>query len=170
MRRLALFVIPFLALAGCASDTPPSPATSAGAKTATPTGAEGQPSPMDAKLGGGSGSQGQVPPMMREEIDPAEKAKLEKELDGLKTGYETAKAAYEKKPNDAKAKDAFVVAAVKYGHESMMSPVLDAKVKYRQALTIYREVLKIDPNNEVAKPESDMIVSIYESMKRPVPK
>ena len=91
------------------------------------------------------------------------------DLTALEKNYDTAKALYEKEPKDAKAKDAFVDAAVSYGHESMMSPDLDPKVKYKQALRIYREVLKIDPENKVAKPESDLIIKIYKSMGRPVP-
>lgn len=90
-------------------------------------------------------------------------------LSGLKSAYETTKAAYEKHPKDKSARNAYIDAATKYGHESMMSPVLEPRVKYKQALHIYRDVLKLDPNNKVAKPESELIIKIYQSMNRPVP-
>jgi hypothetical protein len=91
-------------------------------------------------------------------------------LEHLQHVYASTKIAYKKKPSDTKARKAFVLAATSYGHESMVSPVLPAKIKYRQALRIYREVLKLDPKNPVAKPESDLIISIYKSMGREVPK
>ena len=91
------------------------------------------------------------------------------DLAALKADYDKTKLAYSAKATDAKAKSAYLASAVKYAHESMMSAELDPKVKYRQALTIYREVLKIDPTNEVAKPESELIIKIYKSMGRPVP-
>lgn len=94
--------------------------------------------------------------------DPKVLPKLEKE-------YNAAKAAFAKAPKNAKAKQRFIDAGVRYGHESMTSDFLPAKVKYRQALKIYREVLKVDPKNPVAKPESDLIISIYKSMNRPIP-
>lgn len=94
--------------------------------------------------------------------DKARLAKLEKE-------YSTAKTALSKRPKDKKAQERFTAIGALYGHESMMSPVLPPRVKYRQALHIYREVLKVDPANKVAKGDSDMIISIYKSMGRPVP-
>jgi tetratricopeptide (TPR) repeat protein len=93
-----------------------------------------------------------------------------KELKKLEKNYAAAKGALAKKPKDKKVRDTFVTAGVKYGHESMMSPDLSAKVKYRQALRIYREVLKVDPTNPVARKETDLIVSIYKQMGRPIPK
>jgi tetratricopeptide (TPR) repeat protein len=92
------------------------------------------------------------------------------DLEQLEATYDEAKAEYEKDKSNAANRDAFVAAAVKFGHESMMSPALDTSVKYRQALRIYREVLAIEPENEVAKRESELIIDIYESMGRPVPK
>jgi tetratricopeptide (TPR) repeat protein len=93
---------------------------------------------------------------------PADLALLQEE-------YEAAKAAYDLQPDDAGLRDQYVAATVIYGHESMMSPDLEARVKYRQALRLYREALELDPDNEVAKAESAMIVEIYEQMGRPVP-
>ncbi len=93
-----------------------------------------------------------------------------KQLQQIGTEYKAAKAALSKNPKDAKAKKRFVAAGVKFGHESMMSSVLDRKLKYKQALTVYREVLKVDPKNPVAKQESELIINIYKSLGRPVPK
>ncbi|WP_144241339.1 hypothetical protein [Fimbriimonas ginsengisoli] len=101
---------------------------------------------------------------------PAEMAKATAELKKFERDYKTAKAAYTKAPKNPKARDKFEEAATKYGHASMESPALPAKVKYRQALRIYREVLKINPNNPVAKKESDMMIAIYKQMGRPIPK
>jgi hypothetical protein len=93
----------------------------------------------------------------------------EKKLKQLEKSYVTAKASLAKKPKDKKVRDQFVTAGVKYGHESMVSPDLPPRLKYRQALRIYREVLKVDPKNEVAKKESDIIIQIYKQMGRPIP-
>lgn len=92
-----------------------------------------------------------------------------KKLKGLEKSYVAAKAALAKSPKDKKVQKKFVDAGVKYGHECMMSQDLDRKEKYKLALRAYREVLKIDPKNEVAKPESDLIISIYKQMGRPIP-
>lgn len=98
-------------------------------------------------------------------------AQAEKKVDlkKLEKTYLAAKAALDKKPKDKKVKDQFVMAGVKYGHESMMSPELPPSIKYKQALRIYKEVLKVDPKNPVATKESDLIKSIYRQMGRPIP-
>lgn len=93
-----------------------------------------------------------------------------KKLAALQKAYVSAKAAYAKKPKDAKVKKAYIDVTVVYGHESMMSQTLDRKVKYKQALNLYREALKLDPKNPIAKKESELIIGIYKQMKRPIPK
>jgi len=95
--------------------------------------------------------------------DKARLTKLEKE-------FTAAKMALAKNPKDKKSQKKFATIGALYGHESMTSPVLPPRVKYRQALHIYREVLKVDPTNPVAKQDSDMMIKIYKSMGRPVPK
>ncbi len=95
--------------------------------------------------------------------DKAKLAKLEKE-------YNTAKAKLAKSPKNKKIVAEFATIGSLYGHESMLSPVLPSRIKYRQALRIYREVLKVDPKNPVAKQDSEQIISIYKSMGRPIPK
>ncbi|CAN5536673.1 hypothetical protein BH11ARM2_BH11ARM2_30570 [soil metagenome] len=93
----------------------------------------------------------------------------EKRLKTLEKNYLAAKAVLAKKPKDKVAQKKFVTAGTLYGHESMVSPVLPARVKYRQALHVYREVLKYEPKQPVARPEYDLIVKIYKQMGRPVP-
>lgn len=87
----------------------------------------------------------------------------------LNKKYRSTKAAYTAKPKDKKAKDAYVEATVKLGHETMISPDYPARFKYKKTLQLYREALKLDPNNPVAKQESDLIIKIYKQMGRPVP-
>ncbi len=96
----------------------------------------------------------------------------QKDIDTLKTletKYEAAKKTYESK-KDKKNEKAFVDAAVLFGHESMVSPVLKPNVKYKQALKLYREALKLDPKNKVASTELKLIEDIYKQMGRPIPK
>jgi hypothetical protein len=88
----------------------------------------------------------------------------------LEKAYLKAKANFAKKPKDKAAREEFIKRATVFGHESMVSPDLRANVKYRQALRVYREVLKLEPQHPVARPEHDLIVKIYEQMGRPVPK
>jgi len=142
---------------------PPGPSPMAGPITggeAPPVGDTGAPpNSGDAK--------GQTPPMMS---DPANGAGDDTAaLKDLEKQYEDAKAAYLAKPGDADLKTKYVDATVAFGHQSMVSPSLQATVKYRRALKLYREALKLDPKNAVAKPETDLIVSIYKQMGRPVP-
>jgi len=110
--------------------------------------------------------QGKVPtkaePMGKGSPDP-------KTLKNLQADWESAQASFAKHPKDPKVRDRYVVAGVKFGHESMVSPLLGARVKYRQALHVYLQVLKVDPKNPIAKPEADEMIRIYKSMGRPVP-
>ena len=108
---------------------------------------------------------GQGGPAMKVQVTAADKARIVK----LEKEYNFAKTALAKAPKDEKAKKRFVTIGALFGHESMMSPALDRKVKYRQALRVYREVLKVDPTNPVAKSDSEMIIKIYKSLGRPVP-
>lgn len=83
--------------------------------------------------------------------------------------YALAKSAFSRTPKSAAAKKAYVASTVRYATASMASDDLDRKVKYKQALKLYREALKVDPKNHEAKNNSDLIVSIYKSMHRPIP-
>jgi hypothetical protein len=91
-------------------------------------------------------------------------------LKPLDAKYRSTKAAYLKSPKDQKKKDAYIEATVKLGHETMVSNDYPASFKYKKTLSLYKEALKLDPNNPVAKQESELIISIYKQMGRPVPK
>jgi hypothetical protein len=97
-------------------------------------------------------------------------APLPASLVPLEKKYKATKAVFVKKPKDKAAREAFIKATTIFGHETMVHPELPARTKYRDALRLYREVLKLEPNHPVAKKEHDLIVSIYEQMGRPVPK
>ena len=94
-------------------------------------------------------------------IDAKALAKAENE-------YTVAKKAYARHHSPG-AKQLLVAASDRYALSSMYAAVLPPKVKYRQALRLYREVLKIDPANREAKNNSELIISIYRSMHRPIP-
>ena len=91
-----------------------------------------------------------------------------KQLKSAEKSYLSAKKAFKGAPTAAHKKS-FVVAADRFALLSMTSAALDRKVKYKQALQLYREVLKCDPSNYEAKSNSDLIISIYKSMHRPIP-
>jgi hypothetical protein len=101
--------------------------------------------------------------------DPSADAKELKRIQGLEKQYLAAKAAFAKSPKDKKKREAFIKAATVYGHENMVSGAMPPQTKYKRTLEVYREVLKLEPNHPVAKPEHDLIVRIYKSMGRPVP-
>lgn len=82
--------------------------------------------------------------------------------------YATSKANFLRHASP-KSKQAYIIATVRFGTTSMVAATLPPRVKYRQALRLYREALKLDPGNHEAKTNSDLIVSIYKSMNRPVP-
>ena len=116
-------------------------------------------------LGIVSGAYAQGKPAAPPQAEPP----VPKALVPLDKKYRSTKAAYTAKPKDKKAKDAYVEATVKLGHETMVSPDYPAKFKYKKTLQLYREALKLDPNNPVAKQESELIIKIYKQMGRPVP-
>jgi tetratricopeptide (TPR) repeat protein len=60
-------------------------------------------------------------------------------------------------------------ATVEYGTAVMLAPELTPKEKYPKALRLFREVLKLDPDNAQAKKSAETIEAIYKSMGRPVP-
>ena len=95
---------------------------------------------------------------------PAEKA-----LANYKTAYLAAKKRLAATPKDKKVRAAFVVAGDRYATATMTADSLPPRTKYRDALRLYREVLKVDPKNREAANNSKMIIDIYKSMGRPVP-
>jgi tetratricopeptide (TPR) repeat protein len=99
----------------------------------------------------------------------AEMTKGKAELARCEKAYTVAKAAFAKKPSSGPAKRAYIDSTVKFGTAAMTLPVLDRKIKYKKALHLYREALKLEPTNKEALSNSQMIISIYHSMGRPVP-
>jgi tetratricopeptide (TPR) repeat protein len=83
--------------------------------------------------------------------------------------YKVAKALLAKSQKNNSIQHRFIVATDRYATASMFSIVLETKIKYRQALHLYREVLKIDPNNHEASVNSAEIIAVYHSLHRPVP-
>ena len=86
----------------------------------------------------------------------------------MEKGYTAAKKSYQHHKS-AKTREDYVIATVRFGTTSMVASVLPPRTKYKQALRLYREALKLDPNNHEAKSNSELIISIYRSMHRPVP-
>lgn len=95
-------------------------------------------------------------------VDKATMAKLTK-------AQTVADTAFKKAPKNASARKAYVDANNRHGLAAMRTDVLDRKVKYKVALNDFRKVLKVDPKNTIARENHDLIVSIYKSMKRPIP-
>ena len=129
-----------------------------------------EPMPSIGKSGGSVATPGRDPKEMAEAhqdkgggASKADLAKLEKEKDALKV-------AFEKAPNDAKAKEAFIKKTVELGTATMMAgDELTPKEKYGGARKFYREALKVDPDNEEATNNKKMIEDIYKQMGRPIP-
>jgi len=51
----------------------------------------------------------------------------------------------------------------------MLDPALAPREKYPKALAMFRDALKIDPNNALAQQSITLIEDIYKGMGRPVP-
>ncbi|MGI8923639.1 MAG: hypothetical protein ACR2HJ_06295 [Fimbriimonadales bacterium] len=88
-----------------------------------------------------------------------------KDVGALQVGYESAKAVFAKDPE---TRDEFVGATVAYA-SAVMKGDGPPKVKYPMALDLYAEALKLDPKNDEAVKNRDMILGIYESMGRKPP-
>lgn len=91
------------------------------------------------------------------------------QLNKFESEYYKAKDAYEKNSKSQTAKETYVMTTVRLGTATMVADSLDAKVKYRRALELYREALKLDPENKEAGNNKDMIERIYRQMGRPIP-
>jgi TPR repeat protein len=84
--------------------------------------------------------------------------------------YNASKKAFEKNKKDAKLKKKYVDSTNTFALANMYSATLSTKVKYRNALKYFREVLSVEPKNKIAREQSDMIISIYQQMGLPIPK
>ncbi len=72
-------------------------------------------------------------------------------------------------PNDLTAKKDYVVASDRLAMGLMVDPKIDRKIKYKKALEIYKQVLKVDPKNQEAASNSALIIRIYKELGKPVP-
>jgi hypothetical protein len=72
-------------------------------------------------------------------------------------------------PSDELVKKAQIDAHLKYANYFMYESTLPPKEKYPSALRQYRLVATIDPANDEAKQNINLIESIYNQMGRPVP-
>ncbi|MBS1716226.1 MAG: hypothetical protein JSS72_00665 [Armatimonadetes bacterium] len=102
--------------------------------------------------------------------EAANPAQAKKDLAAATAEKQAAWKKYQKNPKAPGAAKTYAAAVTKLATTTMLSPVLDRKVKYRDALRLYREALKYDPTNKDAMGNKNMIESIYRSMGRPIPK
>jgi len=89
-------------------------------------------------------------------------------VEELAQKYNEAKAAYSTDPSE-KNKSSYVAAAVAYG-TAVMTGQDPPRVKYPKALELYEEALALDPSNEEAKTNRQLILDIYKSMGKEPPK
>jgi tetratricopeptide (TPR) repeat protein len=82
----------------------------------------------------------------------------------------TAEAAYKKNPKDTAAKKTYAASLADLGHATMLDQSIAPRKRYPDALTLYRQALKIDPTNKTALDDKKMIEDVYKSMGRPIPK
>lgn len=94
----------------------------------------------------------------------------QKKLASLAKAYTQAKSNYAKNLKDGAAKKKLVACATSYADAVLVSPALKPTEKYPKALSLYREILRLDPKNKNAASNRDLIESIYKSMGRPIPK
>jgi len=100
---------------------------------------------------------------------PVTAAEETKNLKLLLGKQAATKATYLKHPKDAAAKQKYVDANVALGLQYTYANTVDRKIKYKRALTYFREAKKVDPQNPTANKWINQIESIYRSMHRPIP-
>lgn len=84
--------------------------------------------------------------------------------------YAQAEALLKSKPGDPSAKKAYVLAAYNYAYfMEYTSDKLEPSVRYRAALLIYRDALKVDPSDKKCSKEKSQIDAIYKSMPGGIP-
>ncbi len=88
-------------------------------------------------------------------------------LDEGEAKYDAAKAAFEEEATD-ETKEAYTSASVDLAL-AVMDSGLPPNQMYPRALGLFRDVLKVDPENVPAQEWIATIEGIYESMGRPVP-
>jgi tetratricopeptide (TPR) repeat protein len=157
----ALFACALL-LAAC-SNNPPAPASNQNANAAAnsaPSGGTNTSGPgVVSSHGGGGGAAAPAASDGGSDRSLADTAELDARI---KKAADKAKAPGATAADKKAAADAYLARGNVY--YSAGQPRL-----YKYALADFRQVLKYDPENEEAKGKVDTIVSIYQSMGRPVP-
>lgn len=102
------------------------------------------------------------------EPKPEPMAEQKVPVETLKASYENAKAAYDSAAADA-TKKAYVDATVAYA-TGMMAGDGKPSEKYPGAIRLYDEALALDPKNDEAKANKQLILDIYKSMGKEPPK
>ena len=93
----------------------------------------------------------------------------QKKIKSLKQNYLKTKRDFLKERKSNKKKNTYSRATLLYAEGIMRSISLKPKQKYPKALKLYREVLKIDPKNKIARVNRDLIIGIYKEMGRKIP-
>lgn len=91
---------------------------------------------------------------------------MDAEITAAKSKYQITKTGFEKGSGN---KATLVNATIEYGIAVMNGPGAP-KQKYPDALRLYEEALKLDPENEEALKNKKLILDIYKSMGRKPPK
>lgn len=146
---------------------PPNAAMAPGTPTGTESGAPPVSGAMTGAppMAGGAGS-----PTISLAEAAVQAPKLDPSLAPLEKSYLSASEALKKSPTDAAVKKSYVQAAYSFGHGAEYSEKLDNKVKYRAALKLYRDALKVDPTDAASLKEKNQIEDIYRSMPGGIPK
>jgi hypothetical protein len=154
------------------------PARSASAGSPVPLGAPPELQGMSPHTMGGDGmsphamtGMGGASPhaMPSEGPEPAPNAK-DPAVDKLVTAAKAAGMKSKAAPGNSALRAAAGEAYYKAGHEMMVSAKLNRKVKYRGALRLFREALRVDPAQRQAAGEKQLLEDIYRSMGRPIPR
>ena len=96
-------------------------------------------------------------------------AAIPKNLNTLIAEQKRAAVALKKYPHNPQVKKEFIKASDVLALNYQLSPKISRKIKYRKALELYRQVLRISPNDYDAKNDSALIISIYRELHIPVP-
>ncbi len=104
----------------------------------------------------------------------ADPAQIQKANDAIaqgnfEGGVATLDSLAKESPNDDALKRARADAHMKYANYLMYDSPLPPHQKYPGALKQYRVVVSLDPANQEAKQDINMIESIYQQMGRPIP-
>ncbi|MCS6884655.1 MAG: hypothetical protein RMM17_03315 [Acidobacteriota bacterium] len=76
---------------------------------------------------------------------------------------------YEANPKDEQLRKRLAQATYEFGSSVMYDESLPPRVKYPQALKLFRRTLELEPGHKEAAAEIEQIKEIYASMGRPVP-